>query len=544
MDNPEGRPGTGRWVAIATGVFLVLGILIRLTRYLVVYPIWHDEAFLAASLWDRSYVDLFRPLEYGQIAPWLFLVIERTAVDWLGYSEWSLRLFPTICSVAGMVVFGHLSGQLLTGKARLIAVAVFATAIFPIRHGAEIKPYAGDLLAALIVVSLALHAIKEPGRSRWWWIMAAASPVLIAVSYPVIFVLGGIAIATAPLVLRSPERSVRLGWLTTNLVVAAAFLSVYFACTQFQAAAMRDQYRTGCWADAFPPLDRPWMVPVWLVDVTSGVMMAYPAGDRHGGSTATLLCLIAGALCLARRGDRAALGVLLAPSALGLAAAFLGRYPFGGAQRVMLYLAPSICLLAGLGLADLIARIRIPRRQFAAIAGCTAALAILGVGLLVRDLARPYRVIEDARTREFARWVWSGQSPRGESACVKTDLGLSARPDLWRVGMSAVYLFHQRMFSERHRDRLPVDLDPSRYSADRPLRLVAFDELPEGEPGFDAWYAALLRSFEVRRRDSYEIQPGKPGEGWLRDAYVVLELVPRRDGASIAGKAPRPISRY
>ena len=67
---------------------------------------------------------------------------------------------------------------------------------------------------------------------------------------------------------------------------------------------------------------------------------------------------------------------------------------------------------------------------------------------------------DDVRTREFARWFWTEKSRDGEVACLKTDLGLSFQTRLWSVGMSAVYLFHQRMFSERHRQHGRPDLDP------------------------------------------------------------------------------------
>ena len=90
------------WVVSATWFFVGLGIAVRLVRYFVNYPIWHDEAFLAVNFWDRGYLDLLRPLDYGQVAPWLFLAIERTAVTWLGYSEPALRLFSTICSVLSL----------------------------------------------------------------------------------------------------------------------------------------------------------------------------------------------------------------------------------------------------------------------------------------------------------------------------------------------------------------------------------------------------------------------------------------------------------
>ncbi len=144
---------------------------------------------------------------------------------------------------------------------------------------------------------------------------------------------------------------------------------------------------------------------------------------------------------------------------------------------------------------------------------------------MVRDLRKPYRVIEDLRTRDFARWFWTEQ--RGELACLKSDFGLSFRPRLWRVGMSAVYLFHQRKYSERHRQGSPVDLDPAIYSSDRPLRLVAFDQMPTDSPAFQNWLLELERSFRLQQTETYVVQPGKPAEPWLRDAYVVLELIPR-----------------
>ena len=125
----RGRLAGAGWIVTATWLFVGLGIVIRLVRYLVDYPIWHDEAFLAANFWDRDYVNLLRPLDYGQVAPWLFLAIERTAVKWLGYSELSLRLFPTVCSILCLPLFRHVSGRLLSGPARVLAVAVLATSV-------------------------------------------------------------------------------------------------------------------------------------------------------------------------------------------------------------------------------------------------------------------------------------------------------------------------------------------------------------------------------------------------------------------------------
>ncbi len=89
-------------------------------------------------------------------------------------------------------------------------------------------------------------------------------------------------------------------------------------------------------------------------------MFAYPAGGDVGASTMTTALVIAAIVAYMRRGSRTVLALLLAPFAMGLAAAFLGRYPYGGSARTMQYVAPSIILMAGLGAAVLLARLPRP----------------------------------------------------------------------------------------------------------------------------------------------------------------------------------------
>jgi hypothetical protein len=155
------------------------------------------------------------------------------------------------------------------------------------------------------------------------------------------------------------------------------------------------------------------------------------------------------------------------------------------------------------------------------------ALGLLGSGLIARDLARPYRVIEDVQTREFARWLWTERAKDGEIACLKSDFGLSFQPGLWRAGMSAVYLFHQRIFSSRHSGQRNLPLGEPTPSAGRSLYLVSFDHLPQGIREFDLWLARLP-GLALRRTESYVIQPAMPGEEWRRDACHVMELAPLR----------------
>jgi 4-amino-4-deoxy-L-arabinose transferase-like glycosyltransferase len=513
-------------IARVTLAFVGLGLLIRLVRFLVVYPIWHDEAFVAVNFLNRGYLDLLRPLDYYQACPILFLWIELTAVRLFGFSESALRLFPVICGLASVLLFRHLAARLLRGIPLLLAVAVFATAFYPIRHSAEVKPYASDLLASLILLALAVEWLRSPEQSRWWWTLSLVVPILLALSYPSVLVATGLVVALAPKVSGCERRSVRRAFLVHVAVVASSFLSLYFSFTVVQSNALQSGYRSGFWRGSFPPWDEPWKLPEWLIGVHVGNTMAYPIGGERGASTATLAALLVGALALWRRRQRTSLFLLLSPFATGLAAAGLGQYPYGGAPRITQYLAPSICLLVGLGAAILLGRLPSRALQRRGLGWAVGLLATLGFFLIGRDLVQPYRVPADVTSRSFAHWLWNESSPDAELLCVKSDLGFAFQPELWKRGMSAVYLFHQG--TSTHRDRFKSQIEPRKVlSSGRPVRLVFFDEPPRGNPLFESWLSKICWSYRIGEIREFVVSQGKPYERWLRERYVIWELEPK-----------------
>ncbi len=197
----------------ATLAFVVLGVVLRIVRYALNYPLWWDESFLAVNLIKRGYLDLLRPLDYSQVCPVLFLWAELSVVKLLGFCEWTLRLLPLFCGIASVLLFHLLAGRIVRGLPLLLAVAIFAVSYHPIRHAADVKPYASDLLAALIVMAAAIEWTRAPSRGRWMWVLAAVSPVLIALSHPAIFVISGVALALAPAVIKAHRQPVVIAYL-------------------------------------------------------------------------------------------------------------------------------------------------------------------------------------------------------------------------------------------------------------------------------------------------------------------------------------------
>jgi hypothetical protein len=211
---------------------------------------------------------------------------------------------------------------------------------------------------------------------------------------------------------------------------------------------------------------------------------------------------------------------------MGLAAAALGQYPYGGSARIMQYTVPSICMLAGLGASLLLVRLQAPPWGRRSAYGCAALLAMLGSYFLGNDLVRPYRVYEDFASRRFARWFWSDSNWGADLLCVKKDLGLVFQPTLWRTGMSAVYLYHERLY-RHHRE--PAIRDLSTFEPSTPtLRLVFFDRVPEDKPIYKEWLARIRTSYQIGRRWEYVVNPSMPDDPGERDRYIVLELISRK----------------
>ena len=521
------------WIARATWGFLALGLFARLVRFLVVYPIWPDEAFVAANFLERGYLDLLRPLDYVQVCPFLFLWIELTVVRLFGFSEWSLRLFPALCGLAGMILFRHVAARLLRGIPLLLAVGIFATSFSPIRHSAEVKPYASDLFAALILLAMAVEWRRSPERSRYWWVLAAVIPILLGLSYPSVFVATGLSLALGPVVFRQRLRSVRWAYLIYNLTLIGSFLVIYLASTSSQSAAVRAGYRWGYWRDSFPPWEQPGKLVNWLISTHTGNMLAYPIGGANGASAATLAAMTIGIAAFWRRGQRTALLLLLSPLAMGLAASGLGQYPYGGSARITQYAAPSICVLTGLGCAVLFSRLLPPASCRRSVRLTAVLLALLGAYFAINDLVRPYRTYEDSENRRFARWFWSEYGREGDLLCARCDLDLLFEPKDWRTGMSAVYLCYQRIYAKPNAGKG----FGQRFVGDQPIRLVFFDRIPQDAPLYDRWVADITVSFQIGKRSEFVVNPDKQvGD---RSRYVVIELKPRQSQGLVARSVDR-----
>jgi hypothetical protein len=372
------------------------------------FPIWGDEAFVAYSLLVRNFQGMLRPLEYGQFAPLLFMWAELGAFRLLGSSECALRLVPFLCGVVSLLWFWRFCRRTLDPAAGVLAMGIFAVSYYLVRHGAEVKPYAGDLLAAVALLDLGWRVHQQPTWGRWLTLLAV---VVVGVwwSYTAVFVAGGVGLLLLVDLLNKPSRGALVGLGVYGLLLVGGFSIMYFFQAKGQRHAAEWITEIPTWKNAFPPREF-WRWPLWLLGVHTGNMLAYPAGSKGGGSTATFVLMLIGGVATWRR-DRSLVLVLLAPLGLNLVAAVLHAYPYGTSARICLYAAPAVCLLAGVGVWAVLRRwfdsIR-AERGFLIAAGVLVAIGAAG---MARDIVRPTKTAADAENRRVLRALAANTSP-------------------------------------------------------------------------------------------------------------------------------------
>jgi Dolichyl-phosphate-mannose-protein mannosyltransferase len=418
------RPRVRSLIALA----VVIGIVWRCVRYGLGFPVWGDEAFVAISLMTRGYASMIPPLEYGQIVPVGFMWVELAARQALGTSEWALRLVPFLAGVAALLLFVRFARSATTPRAALLAICILALAYYPIRHAAEIKPYATDLLISLGLSMLAWRVLRSERDARAWAGLIVLSGVCAWLSYPSIFVCAGIGAALCVRLTQRRSAAMLAGLAAFTVASLGGFASMYLTYGRAHAEFAARLVEIDMWSATFPPA-HPLKFVYWFFAMHTGNMLAYPAGGQAPASVATFLLVILGGLRLWRR-DRVLLTLLLAPLAATFAAAALQKYPYGGSARTSLYMAPAFCLLAGIGAEWLIARLTQQRKQlvghprlpidvgrravtrFLAIGMC---LAIASVGI-ARDVVSPFKnppvyvshraILEQSRAaRPGERWI-------------------------------------------------------------------------------------------------------------------------------------------
>lgn len=344
----------------AVWMLLVLGTVARLWGYRSAGSLWLDELFIVNNLHQRSLAELLTPLDYGQNAPVGWLLLAKSVSLVLGEAEWALRL-PSLCASLLSLPLAYRVAYRAVGRDwAWLPLLLVALNPFVIWQGLQLKPYALDLLVALVLLDLTGRLLEDSAKASEKRLapldpldlmpLGLIGGVAIFFSMPAIFVLGAIGCVLWWRLWRRQARAlIGLG----ALWLAAFAVNLHYFLRPSEQPAWLVEYWT---AGLLPWPFASWSDLRWF-DRVLAAAMEQPVGFLQVGGVALVPVAIGvGGWLLAWRWRGLAPPVRLAgamlslttlPVLLALLAAMVQRYPF--ADRLVLFLVPSLGILFACG---------------------------------------------------------------------------------------------------------------------------------------------------------------------------------------------------
>jgi len=342
-------PGAAeRWVSspIALTLLVVLAIAVRTWAYAADVSLALDEILLSRNILGLSLRDLLlEPLRLDQVAPRGFLLVEKLAVMAFGENERALRLFPFLCAIASVFLFRRVAERALVGLAVPFALVLFAVGIPFIQFGVEVKQYAVDAAAALLLLSLVL-GLREPNvSSRRLMLVGAVGWIVIWFSQASVIVMGGLGLALAVEWLIARDRATTRALFITIPLWAAASVVAIVAGLRSMTPSTRE-FMDDFWRGGFMPTPVTsasalrWFWNQTLSAFTDPTLLRY-------SWPVLFLCLAALGVAVTWRRQRVIALLLAGPFAVAVVAAVAHQYPLRG--RLMFYLMPALLVTIAAG---------------------------------------------------------------------------------------------------------------------------------------------------------------------------------------------------
>lgn len=334
---PSNARDYAKWVSSITDGIVLCGVLLRIVIFLCNRAVWYDEAMLALNLIRRDWSELLLPLTFDQAAPVGFLLLEKSFMSVLGHAEMGLRALPLVCGIASVLVFRSLARLTLPYQGAAAATALFCFAPQLNFYSSEVKQYSMDVLVAVLL----LWAAVRFGSDLTWfqtaaWCAGGAAAMLFSHPAAILLVAVGLYLAV---------RHFRNHMFRLACIAVVWGGSAYAIWEMLLRRFAESPYLHRYWDRGFIPLDS-------ITEPLHWMLTAFPSGMSFlafgyeipwaGVPVAICMCLGTAAL-LEYKPSFAVLCVT--PLLCGLVLAVTSFYPF--AHRMLLYLAPLVCLLIG-----------------------------------------------------------------------------------------------------------------------------------------------------------------------------------------------------
>ena len=335
---------------ITIAILLGLGILLPLIQFLYNRSLWLDEAWVALNIIHKGYFELLKPLDYVQVAPILFLIIEKFFSTLIPNSEYGLRLFPLLSYWASLFFFYKTIKILFNNKiATIFALSLFVLNVMLIYYSSEAKQYMSDVLVYTGTVYFILKDYRNERTKLYILSIVAALAIGLSNVAPIILSVAGLYLLYEQFYLKKQKNGITglaivfIIWLTLFTVY------YYFFIFNHPAKELMNSYWT--WMSGFLRFDSPGNFVSSLNYMVRSTILKMFSFQIVLKVIAAIL-LIAGIFSIIRKKQTGLAILACSPIIIHLLLSGLRLYPFS--LRLVLYLQPALIFICTAGFMHII----------------------------------------------------------------------------------------------------------------------------------------------------------------------------------------------
>jgi hypothetical protein len=349
---------------VIVALILAGGVLLSLLEFLHNRSLWSDDASLALNIIRRDSFGLLKPLDHGQVAPILFLQIEKLFSTLWPNTEYGLRIFPLLCFWASLYFFYKIiKKQLHSTYAIIFALSLWSFNYTLVFYSCEVKQYTSDVLVLLVASYFLLKDYKTERNKYYVLGIFGAIAILVSNVAPIILFMSGLYLLYDQFFVTKEKKIMPLFIIFS---VWLSLFSVYYVF--FIHNHPLQEFMLNFWSEkkAFLPLDSFRNFAVFLI---KKMLMAVSMLSAKNSEFLLIIFFVAGLITFIRGRKTEIIILTCAPITLHLFLSAFQLYPFD--TRLILYTLPCLIIICSFGfdtfLKFIFSRLKIEKIQLLAV---------------------------------------------------------------------------------------------------------------------------------------------------------------------------------
>jgi hypothetical protein len=334
---------------ITIKILLILGITIPLAQFLCNRSIWLDEALLALNVIHKDYFELLKPLDYNQVAPILFLEIEKFFSTLIPHSGYGLRLFPLLCFWAALFFFYRIVKIVFNNRlATILALSLFVFNIMLIYYSNEVKQYICDAMVYTAIIYFVLKNYKRDQSKFYILGIAGILAIFLSNVAPIILSVAGLYLLYEQFYVKRTKNNI-----TSLFVVFAIWLSVfvvYYYFFIFNHPSKEFMSHEWSVVGGFLPYDSLHKLVRFFVRAAGSVLLNF--SQRIPLFLFVAILFTTGIFSMIKEKKIKLIIITCFPVIIHILLSGLYLYPFG--RRLILYIMPSLMIICTAGFTHII----------------------------------------------------------------------------------------------------------------------------------------------------------------------------------------------